>query len=357
MATPNNERVSQLVELFATDIQTDDILLATDTSQKESKKVEVGQLLLYFEKSGSYLSYNSVQAQTASYVSGGSIDGAANIAIIASSSVSASYASRSFSSSYAKTASWASFAETTLATSTNADTASFLKYTGIPNGTASYANSSFISYLSTSASYLLFVPGVINGSASYAQTSSVSLSSSFSSQSISASYAPFTQVYQESCSWASSSISSSYSDTSSTCVSSSFAQRSETSSYFDGFSEPVKAWAMVTWSVGKSTPFIVNNYNLSSITWLNRVTSFAGTTYWDQFGVSFQSPLQNANYILIGNGDKPYGISFPVSMMIHPTASKSTSGFTMSIASAASSDFYTTYSGAYAIVNFQILGL
>lgn len=181
----NNEKVSQLVELFASDFQSNDVFLITDTSQKESKKVELGQLLLFIESSGSFQSYHSVLADTASYISVNNINGIIPFSTNSSQSISSSWASSSISSSYSGTSSYASTASFILGASsiTIVPTASFLQYQGFPNGTASYAlQSSLASDASTA--YNLFYNGVTpNGTASYAMFSSASISSSYATTS------------------------------------------------------------------------------------------------------------------------------------------------------------------------------
>jgi hypothetical protein len=363
----NNERVSQLVELFATDLQPDDVVLATDTSQKESKKIEIGQLLLYFENSGSYLLYHALTSLTASYVAGSGVDGAVAVASSATRSISSSYSDRSVSSSYASSTSFAAFAANSYTSTTNADTASFLKYTGGPNGTSSYAVNSFVSDIALTASYLLWVGGgFINGTSSYALTSSISTISSFASQSFSSSYSIWADQSFSS-SWATSSIisifstSSSYSSGSDFSTSSSFASQSLTASYFYGYSEPIKAWATITWNnLGVTSPQLHTNYNIFAFIYANRIIDASNTTFYDQFQVFFASPLQNTNYVLMGQCNNPYGsykqLSFP---MMHPIYSnKTTTGFTMSISSISSSnDWYSSSAYVNPMMTFQILGL
>lgn len=171
----NNERVSQLIELFATDLQSEDLFLVTDMSQRESKKMEMGQLLLFIESSGSFNAYSSVLAATASYVKASDVDGTVT---------SASFSDKSHLSDLATTATnatSASYALTASALSNNISsvaTASFLQYSGFPNGTSSYALSAGSSVIATNtvnatnATNLVYT-GVANGTASYAISSSV----------------------------------------------------------------------------------------------------------------------------------------------------------------------------------------
>ena len=208
---PNNEKVSSLLELFATDVESRDIFLVTDMSQRESKKLEVGQLLLFIENSGSFLAYDSFHAATASYILASGIDGVVAVAANASHSISSSWTSFGVSSSYANTSSFAFFASSSA--NNNADTASFLKYTGTPNGTASYSMNSLAADSSTTA-YNLFYNGLPNGTASLAISASNVISSSYSVTSSNADSSS-TSISASHAGW------SSYSDLSGVAVSSS----------------------------------------------------------------------------------------------------------------------------------------
>jgi len=173
----NNEKVSDLLVLYASDLQSNDILLATDVSARESKKLEVGQLLLFIESSGSFFAFDSAHANTASYVSASNIDGIVSITTNASHSISSSWSDQSLSSSHALNSNSASYS--LLCVVTDSDTASFLNYTGIPNGTASNAMTSSYSVESLGALNLLYF-GADNGTASYAISSSNANTSSYS---------------------------------------------------------------------------------------------------------------------------------------------------------------------------------
>jgi hypothetical protein len=195
----NNEKVSDLLVLYASDLQSNDILLATDVSARESKKLEVGQLLLFIESSGSFFAFDSAHANTASYISASNIDGIVAITTNASHSISSSWSDQSLSSSHALNSNSASYS--LLCVVTDSDTASFLNYTGASNGTASNAVTSSYSIESLGALNLLYF-GADNGTASYAisassanaslysvtttnaDTSSVSISSSYSDASL-----------------------------------------------------------------------------------------------------------------------------------------------------------------------------
>ena len=202
----NNERVTQLLQLYATEIQLGDVFLVTDISQHESKQLQIGQLLLYIENSGSFNAINAITAATASYVAAYNVSGIVASASSAANAISASWANFAGSGSWAATASWANFASTMIAT--NAQTASYLRYAGFVNGTSSYALKSNVSNIS-SQSLTLFFNGQPNGTASWAQSASVAISSSYA---LSSSFAPSSSV----------SISSSYAVSSSNAITASY---------------------------------------------------------------------------------------------------------------------------------------
>jgi len=432
---PNNERVSQLIELFAADLHSEDLFLVTDMSQRESKKLEMGQLLLFIENSGSFNAFNANFAATASYVAGGNVDGMVDVANISSQSLSASWAAVALSSSYATTASFATFALSTLTGVTSADTASFLKYTGVPNGTASYAIKAAASDTTTTA-FNLFYNGTPNGTASWAVRASNSDNSLTSSYADSFSVGPWSStstVYPLTIrgsgnDWASlfvsgtvdsgifyirtydngtepiifqtydanggavpvnrvsinyrnansgstvmtvhgeitaSSFTSSISNAVGFLGTASFA---ETASYISVFNNPIKAWACVTWSVGKSTPKVFQNSNINTFTFLNFFTSAGNATYyilpttWSQYGVTFTSPTSNTDYIVMGSGMSPYQYPEVAQVFCHPIhGRRTTTGFTMSVVTQGSNDWFTITSGSYPLdeypfINFQVIG-
>ena len=206
----NNEKVSDLIELDAPEIQPNDVFLVTDMSQLESKKLPVGQLLTYIESSGSFSAYYSSQAGTASYVLASNVAGIIPLATNSSQSISSSWSAFSNTSSYSMTAissSWASSASVA-----TVNTASYLLYSGTPNGTASYAVSSSaanIANIAQNAGFLIYNAGSNNGTAAYAISSSISNSSSYS-------------------------ITSSYANTSLYSITSSISNVAITSSFYNG---------------------------------------------------------------------------------------------------------------------------
>jgi hypothetical protein len=260
----SNKRLSELNELIAADVKSDDLFLVTDTLSTvlESKKIRASSLKSYILNNGSITGTvsNSINADTASYID------PLKVGLIQSSSysISSSWSDKSFLSLYSNTASYidainvdgsvpsSSYSDTasyvnysynngkveysqTTSYCENAQTSSFLFYTGIPNGTASYALSSGVfnfdgtaSYLrytgipngtasfalnitnpEITSSYLRLVAGRTNGSASYALTSSVSTSSSFASKSLQTNFLNYNGVYNGTSSY---SIKSKYSD-------------------------------------------------------------------------------------------------------------------------------------------------
>jgi hypothetical protein len=157
----SNKRVSQLVELGASEVSGSDLLYIVDVSTGEGKKIQASSFSAYLGGSGSLNAIHAINADTASYVLGSNVAGtvtSASYALNSTSAKTASFASSSVSSSYALTASFAlnanagstvsaSWASASISSSfatnalnaTNALSAAFLIYTGANNGTASYA--------------------------------------------------------------------------------------------------------------------------------------------------------------------------------------------------------------------------
>jgi len=162
-----NKRVTQLVELTAGEISFDDLFYIVDVSARESKRIKTSELSAWLNGSGSIYAFYAVTAGTASWATNvvGNTVGSSSTSNFAVSALSASWASQSFravSSSYALTASYALNGN-----NTGSPSASFLVYTGTPNGTASYALNALTSDTSTATQFLLYFGGN-NGTASYA---------------------------------------------------------------------------------------------------------------------------------------------------------------------------------------------
>lgn len=339
-----NERVSQLNELLASELQTNDLFLITDMSVRESKKMELSSLILFLQNSASFNAVHAQDSVSASYVPGVGVDGivrSASYAVWANNSGHANNADQSISSSWADrsghadSASWAPPAVLGDTSSyslrsgyaDNAGVAYFLFYNGQPNGTSSWAVSSSFA-LNTghvinadTASYLLY-QGFSNGTASYA------LNVESSSHTITASYA-------------------------------------------ESYPSPtnyIKAYAQITWSNGVALPKITMQVNIGSFTYLNQFTNvgqpsaYVAPTTWSQFAVIFAIPLSHTNYMVIGDGYQPYALEERAGVIVHPIHSNRTiNGFTMSIVTPSTSDFYTAVPGAYHTdewgwINFQVLG-
>ena len=337
----NNERVSQLIELYATDLQSNDIFLVTDMSVRESKKLELGQLMLFIENSGSFLAYNSLHADTASYILGSYVDGPVNLSLVSSQSISSSWADNCLSSSKAQSSSYADFAKTVGAITTIADSASFLIYSAT-NGTASHAMLSETANVAVVANSLYWVPGSQNGTDSWAMSSSFNNSSSYAS-------------------------SSTISNTASYVQSSSYASTASYASNVVNVYQPVKAWGQITWSAANSAlPVLGVSYNIASIQWLQTIPLDGGggpgsAGYWDLYGVTFTTPLANTNYMchgqMVGTFTQPYGISVPLSpVMMMPYETRSVSAFTMSINTGTGINRTIAFGGHTTAV-FEIFGL
>ena len=224
-----NQRVSQLANLLEGDIQSNDVFLVTDISVLESKQLEVGQLLSYFENNGIFIASNAALASTASYIQAKNIDGLEIANVVASQSISSSYSSYSNLSSQSLNSFTSSYSTWCLENSINSATASYLYYDGIhQNGTSSYSQHSLLSDTSTQAINLFYDGINPNGTASYSLTaaqtpyavyatnagqsvqstnSTLATTALFSNSSTSASWAT-TSVYSMSASWATNSINS-----------------------------------------------------------------------------------------------------------------------------------------------------
>lgn len=168
MALIGNEKVSQLVEITAPEIAPNDLFYIVDSSARESKKMQAYQLAVYLNSSGSIQASHAITADTASFVLPGGITftvPSASLALLAASALSASWAAFAVSSSWSTTASYAVNGEVG-----ESQTASYLKYQGFPNGTASFALTASTVRNAFSASFLVYPPpfGTNNGTASYA---------------------------------------------------------------------------------------------------------------------------------------------------------------------------------------------
>lgn len=162
-----NKRVSELAPITAAELDFADLLLLSDISAHESKKLQLNDLssflLLDGRLTGSLLGTASyaVNAATASYVGPHSASYAPT-ASWALNILTASYALAALSASYSYNSSFAITASYALTSSVE------LVY-----------SSAFADYART-ASYLLFTPGSTNGTASYALTASYVLNTQVS---------------------------------------------------------------------------------------------------------------------------------------------------------------------------------
>ncbi len=160
-----NKRISQLVELTANEIQPNDLFLIIDSTARESKKIRTSELEIYLHGSGSI----SVNAESASYVPGNGVNGPVSLANTSYSSSTSLYALLSGIATSASYATTASFALNGGNISSGSTSASFLIYTGSPNGTASYTIKALQSDVASTANFLSYFGGN-NGTASYSMT-------------------------------------------------------------------------------------------------------------------------------------------------------------------------------------------
>lgn len=321
-----NEKVTQLIELAATEIAPTDLFFIADVSTHESKKLQASSLLTYVNISASINANHAINADTSSYIVGSNVSGPVNSSSFSAVSISSSHAL------VANTAITASFALSTPST-LSIPTASFLLYSGVSNGTSSFALTASLVYNTQTASFLQY-NGNTNGTSSYSISSSTTITSSYSLLAGSVSSASFA-------------TSASYSSASTI---------SDTASFVAPFtlysSGPVKAWAFVSWSLGISLPKIISQYNIATIQYISPSLVLNVTT--SLFGISFSTPLQNTDYCLIGQG----------STWMDPITNRTTSSFTMSIGTTvANSVFYgipatsRNINNAVGFTAFQILGL
>jgi len=166
-----NKRVSQLVELTANEVQPADLFLIIDATAQESKRIQASELSTWLNLSSSNFVPNAINALTASFVLGSNVSGSVNSsnfaisASIALLSNLATSASNAVSASYAVTASFALNSQG----GGQVLTASYLSYSGIPNGTASYSLTAENARASQTSNFLSYFGGN-NGTASYAIT-------------------------------------------------------------------------------------------------------------------------------------------------------------------------------------------
>ncbi len=148
--------------MTAEDIQPDDLFLIIDVTAKESKNIQASELEIWLRGLGNISTF----AYTASYILGSGIDGYVNLAYNSDTSSFANYSiisSQSYLSNNSLLANTASSV-----TFNNIPTSSFLVYSP-NNGTASYAINTSTSSLSNVSNYLYYFGGD-NGTASYAIT-------------------------------------------------------------------------------------------------------------------------------------------------------------------------------------------
>lgn len=298
-----NERVSQLNEIVAAELASNDLFFITDTSARESKKMQADQLLLFIESSGSFNAYHSTTSDTASFVAGNNVFGSVSSASFASTTFSASVSNQSQTS---VTASYA-LSASAISPVVSAFTASYLNYTGGNTGTASFSITASNATNATNAKFLVFT-GVSNGTASYALNSGNTISASYV---LSSSYA----------------ITSSFSTTSSFTLSSSFSTNALTASSLNTSISPglALAFGLITGSSNNAANFnLALNYNISSVKFLGVVNSN------NAYAITFTNPLPSTNYFLIGTGHED-GPAEPLTSYLNIRHTKTTSFCTMSL--------------------------
>lgn len=326
-----NEKVSQMPSLSAAEASVNDLLMIVDTSALESKRISMGDVITFMSSTGSFTATTAISAQTASFVLGQNVFGQVKSASISQTSISSSHADRADQSITAITSSFAlstvfSNAGTTLFTgSTYQITASAAR------SASNSINSTFAS--SSTVALNLKYTGIDNGTSSYSILSTNAVTSSYT---LTASNALLANT-------------------------ASFVVNAQTASYLTTGIPLIRAYAWVTWSgvTGKfNTNTLYQSYNISSFTYTD--TLVAGRLNADHFIVQFDTPVNNTNYIFIGNIvgiNTTTGINgfYTASVNVNPSHNRYTTGFTCSIVlrDSAQSTFYLNS----ASLTFQILGM
>ena len=169
----SNKRITQLTEITAVDLAQSDLLYIADISAKESKRMTANEFAKFLTASGSISADSARTADTASYINPNNV-GTVRASLFASSSLSSSWASSSLSASFSATSSYALGGAVI-----NTQTASFVEYSPT-NVTASFAISCSLSnnsLNSNTASYLQY-DGIPNGTVFQAVSASRALSAS-----------------------------------------------------------------------------------------------------------------------------------------------------------------------------------
>lgn len=215
-----NKRVSELLPINASELQTQDLLLLSDVSEHQSKRLQLGDISSYILSDGNLTASiygTSSWASFAVYALGAPLPVSVSYASsstwatnsetssLATDSLDALSSSYSLSSSYILTASYAATTSVILsysaAYSDQSISSSYLTYvTGAPNGTASFSISSSYVTQSTHSNTASF-----SVTASYSGTSSVSTTASYgvtASYAKTASYIPISGIIYATASYA-----------------------------------------------------------------------------------------------------------------------------------------------------------
>lgn len=337
-----NKRISELAPITTADLNQADLLILSDISAHESKKLQLQDLASFFLVNNGFLT--------------GSFFGTASWAL---RSISSSWAPTQISTSYSSTSSWA-YNSITSSYAQNALTSSYVS-TSFWAITASYAltssvqlsYSSSISDFARSASFLIFTPGLTmnNGTASFAISSSrtnsgsYSISSSYaitSSNAISASWAPTTGLisggsYNISASWASRSLQSTY------------ATSSLTASYllYNGVFNGTASYALVAKELPDKTMRV--NFGVHKA----RVQTLLAATI-DSIVVNSQNTYCSTSIECLGTVTLPFTTSIETRGLIELFSLDKWSGVNQSLDSSLVNVFVAPASGAYATGSMKI---
>jgi hypothetical protein len=295
-----NKRISELTELASADIASNDLFIVTDVSVLESKKLQATGLKNFVLDNGRItgsITY-ALSAGTASY-----IDSASFGPVISSSyAISASWSNRSGISTTALTASYidGNNVSGSIPSSSYSQTASYVNYR-YNNGRVENSQTASYCELSVSSSFLKFTPGINNGTCSYA------LTSAYMSTSGTASYLSYTGIPNGTASFAlrlgTDEVTSSYlmlkagrqNGTASWAVSSSWASRSFWSSQssfliYNGSNNGTASYSMNSLYANTAT---TSGYALVSVS-----SSWAATSVSSSYASTASYCLGTASFVL-----------------------------------------------------------
>lgn len=174
----SNKRISELTPLTAAEMSNSDLFAIADVSVPETKKATIAEVAQWVANSASLSIPSASYSKSASFLLySGNPNGTSSFSISSSWSAFAYSASLVISASNARSSSYALTASCVVGvisgvTAVLAYTASYLDYTGAVNGTASYALSSSVANRSLTSSYVSWFGGSVDNGTVYRSISS-----------------------------------------------------------------------------------------------------------------------------------------------------------------------------------------